>query len=103
MASTTFPVTTSAVLPGVVVWLWGEHDASTVDSLQTTLDRATAANDGDLVVDLSGVEFMGAAAVGVLVGTRARLAAQARSLRLRSPSRHVARILQVCGTLVDPA
>jgi anti-anti-sigma factor len=50
-----------------VVWLRGEHDVSTVSALSQTMARAIALDDGDLVVDLSGVQFMDAATVGVIV------------------------------------
>ena len=45
---------------GTVVRLRGEHDISTVDELSQTVARAIALDDGDLVIDLSEVEFMGA-------------------------------------------
>jgi anti-anti-sigma factor len=49
------------------VWLRGEHDDSTVAALSETMARAIARDDADLVVDLSEVQFMGAATVGVIV------------------------------------
>ena len=57
-----------------VVWLRGEHDVSTVAALSETLARAIALDDADLVVDLSDVQFMGAATVGVIVRARELLA-----------------------------
>jgi anti-anti-sigma regulatory factor len=38
-----------------------------VDELSEAIARAIALDDDDLVIDLSGVEFMGAATIGVLV------------------------------------
>ena len=38
-----------------------------MDELSQTVARAIALDDDDLVIDLSGVEFMGAATIGVLV------------------------------------
>ena len=49
-----------------VVWLIGEHDTSTVRELSTTLARAIALDDTDLVVDLTGVGFMDASTMRVL-------------------------------------
>ena len=69
-----------------VVWLRGEHDVSTVAALSQTMARAIALDDGDLVVDLSGVDFMDAATVGVIVRARDFLELQSRSLTLRAPS-----------------
>jgi len=87
-----------------VVWLRGEHDISTVAALSETMAQAMALDDSDLVLDLSEVQFMSAATVGVIVRTRAFLRPRSRSLALRSPSTCARRILDVCGVtdLVDP-
>jgi anti-anti-sigma factor len=82
---------------GTVVRLRGEHDASTVAALSETMARAIALDDADLVVDLSEVQFMGSATVGVIVRARELLAMRSRSLALRSPSRCARRILDLCG------
>lgn len=86
-----------------VVSLRGEHDLATVAALSESLTRAMAFDDSDLVVDLSGVQFMGAATVGVIIHARQFLRARSRSLVLRSPSRCAWRVLDVCGLgeLVD--
>lgn len=52
-----------------VVWLRGEHDTSTVAALSETMARAMALDDSDLVLDLSEVQFMSAATVGVISPT----------------------------------
>jgi anti-anti-sigma factor len=80
-----------------VVWLRGEHDVSTVAALSETMARAIAGDDADLVVDLSEVQFMDAATVGVIVRARELLGLRSRSLALRSPSRCARRILDLCG------
>jgi anti-anti-sigma factor len=80
-----------------VVWIHGEHDVSTVAALSATLARAIAVDDADLVVDLSGVQFMGAATVGVIIRARDFLGLRSRSLTLRSPSTCAARLLDMCG------
>lgn len=87
-----------------VVWLQGEHDVSTVAALSETMARAIAHDDADLVVDLSGVQFMGAATVGVILRASDFLAFRSRSLTLRSPSTCAGRILDLCGItdLLDP-
>jgi anti-anti-sigma factor len=87
-----------------VVWLGGEHDVSTVDALSETLAGAIAIDDCDLVVDLSEVQFMGAATIGVLIWARELLQSRSRSLVLRSPSRCARRILDLCGQgdLLEP-
>jgi anti-sigma B factor antagonist len=87
-----------------VVWLRGEHDVSTVTALSQTMARAIALDDGDLVIDLSAVQFMDAATVGVLVRARDFLELQSRSLALRAPSPCAARILDLCdlAELLEP-
>jgi anti-sigma B factor antagonist len=82
-----------------VVWLRGEHDISTVAALSQTMARAIALDDGELVIDLSGVQFMDAATVGVIIRARDYLRLQSRSLALRSPSTCAARILGLCDLL----
>jgi anti-sigma B factor antagonist len=85
-----------------VVWMRGEHDASTVATLWETIGQAIALDDADLVIDLSGIEFMGSATVGVII--RARESLRPRSLTLRCPSRCAQRVLDLYGLadLLDP-
>lgn len=87
-----------------VVWLRGEHDASTVDTLSEVMARAMALDDADLVVDLSGVQFMGAATVRAIAQARECLRGRSRALVLRSPSTCARRLVELCGLghLVDP-
>jgi anti-anti-sigma factor len=88
-----------------VVWLRGEHDVSTVAALSEVMARAIALDDADVVVDLSEVQFMGAATVGVIIRAREFLRLRSRFLVLRSPSECARRILDVCGhsdLLLDP-
>lgn len=87
-----------------VVWLQGEHDISTEAALSETMARAIALDDADLVVDLSGVQFIGASTIGVIIRTRNVLRDQSRSLMLRSPPRCALLVLELCGLtdLLDP-
>jgi anti-anti-sigma factor len=80
-----------------VVWLQGEHDASTVVAFWDTMGRAIALDDADVIVDLSDVEFMGSATVGVIIRARESLRRRSRSLTLRSPSRCARRVLDLYG------
>lgn len=80
-----------------VVWLAGEHDVSTLGCLTDALSDAIAADEADLVVDLSGVTFMGAATIDALIRARAVLRRQSRNLTLRSPSRCARRVVETCG------
>jgi anti-anti-sigma factor len=86
------------------VRLRGEYDISTVAALSETLARAIALDDADLLDDLSGVQFMDAATIGVIMRARSGLRLRSRSLTLRSPSPCERRILNLCGlaSLLDP-
>ena len=86
---------------GTVVWLHGEHDLASVGALSGTLAEAVDLDDADVVVDLSGVEFMDASILGALVSARLTLRARSRSLTLRAPSAAAERVLVICG-LADP-
>jgi anti-anti-sigma factor len=88
----------------LVVWVRGEHDISTAAALSETLTGVVAGDGGDLVVDLSGVPFMDASTVGVIVRVCGHLRRRSRSLAVRSPSTSARRILDLCGLadLIDP-
>ena len=88
----------------VVVCLAGDHDLSTRASLTETMARAIALDHADLVVDLSGVRFMGSEIAEVLGRARDFLQVHSRSLRLRCPPARVSRVLELSGLgdLVDP-
>ena len=81
----------------IVVWLRGEHDASTDAALCQALARAIALDSAGLVLDLSGVEFMGASTLGVIVRAREFLRQRSASLTVRSPSAFARRVIRVCG------
>ena len=89
-------VLTESKVDRTIVCLRGEHDAFTAGALSETIAAATARGQGDLVVDLSAVEFMSAATVRVFLQARERLLLQSRSLVLRSP-RRAQRVLDLCG------
>jgi anti-anti-sigma factor len=87
-----------------VVALTGELDAAALNTLVDAFDKAIAQDDSDVVVDLAGVEFIGAAWIGTLVRSRTFLQSQDRVLTLRSPSRGVNRLFDLCGLsyLMEP-
>lgn len=91
--------------PRTVVWLWGDHDCSTLAELASALDAAVAGSDGDVVVDLGDVTFVDASTIGALVRGRAVLSRAGRALTVRSPTRPARLVLEVCDLteLVEPA
>jgi anti-anti-sigma factor len=89
----------------MVVSLRGEQDMSTAPYVAEALSAASAAGDGDVVVDLSDVQFMDAAIITVLARRGHDLRSIGRALMLRSPSRFARRLLDLCDLvgLIDPA
>lgn len=79
------------------ICLSGEHDAFNTEAFSFAMARATAAGEGDLVVDLRDVEFMAVATVRVLLDAQELLRRQSRSIVLRSPSACAQRVLDLCG------
>lgn len=77
-----------------VVWLEGEHDLSTIAEMSASIVGARA---GDVIVDLSRIEFMGVAAVRMLLEVRKRCERSGGRLVLRSPSPPARRVLDLCG------
>jgi anti-sigma B factor antagonist len=87
-----------------VVWLSGEYDLSTATELGHTLARAMIRKEGELVIDLSEVQFLDASTMRAFIRADGALRTQSRSLSLRSPSAFARRILDLCGLagLVSP-
>jgi len=81
----------------VVVWLWGEHDASTDRALCLTLARAIAVDSVGLVLDLSEVEFIGPSTLAIIVRAREFLRGRWAWLTVRSPSAAARRSIVACG------
>jgi anti-anti-sigma factor len=83
-----------------VVWVRGEHDLSTSSDLSESIAEAIALDGSSVVLDLSGVTFMDAAIVTIILRSNVFLREHRRSLLLRAPSAAAARILVACD-LVD--
>lgn len=87
------------------VWLDGDHDMATVPVLADALSRAIFIDDADLIVDLSGVTFIDAATIGVVMRARNILRPHGRNLTMRRPRPCATRLLDLCGLncLLDAA
>jgi anti-sigma B factor antagonist len=87
-----------------VLVLRGEHDRASTVALTAALDRAIAAGEGELVIDLRRVEFMDAATVGVVLRASQQLTVRGRKLVLRAPSSSARRLINLCGIegLLEP-
>jgi anti-anti-sigma factor len=59
---------------GAVVTLTGEVDLNTSELLRAELALACASGDGDVVIDFSGLTFIGSSGLHVLIETASSLA-----------------------------
>jgi anti-sigma B factor antagonist len=81
--------------PSVTVVLDGEIDIATAPAIRHFLMAAISGGDVHLAVDMSGVTFVGAAGIGVLVAAANRAREAGGGLSLLAPSPQVRRLLDV--------
>ena len=81
--------------PSATVVLDGEIDIATAPAIRRLLMAAISGGDVHLAVDMSGVTFLGAAGIGVLVDAANRAREAGGGLSLLAPSRQVRRLLDV--------
>ena len=86
-------ITISVDGPGSVVCVSGRLAAATVADLRAVLVAATETGEGDLVVDLAGVQIVDASGLGVLVGAHRLAARRERRLVLRNVPQRIERLL----------
>ncbi len=86
-----------------VVWLSGEHDASTATHLFEAIRRAIDLDGADIMLDFRDVTFMSAATITVIVSAKNLCEARSLSLRLRRLSPCARRLIELCDLdrLVD--
>jgi anti-sigma B factor antagonist len=99
-----FKVTVTVADAGTVVAVFGEVDVVSAPWLRETLTsvqlrRRHGAANLPVVVDLSGVTFMDASGLGVLVGAARRVHHGGRDIVLRDPSARTLRVLQISRVL----
>ncbi|MFF5211343.1 STAS domain-containing protein [Streptosporangium sp. NPDC000396] len=78
-----------------VVSVGNRLDVGTVAGVRPRLHDAVDSGDGDLIVDLSGLEMIDATGLGVLVGTHRRALGAGRRLILRGVPPRIMRVLAV--------
>jgi anti-sigma B factor antagonist len=81
--------------PSATVVLDGEIDIATAPAIRRFLLAAISGGDVHLAVDMSGVTFIGAAGLGVLVAAANRARQAGGSLSLLAPSPQMRRLLDV--------
>jgi anti-sigma B factor antagonist len=84
----------------VTVTVVGEVDTFTAPVLRSSLDTQLEQQPKALVIDLSGVQFLGSAGLAVLVETQKSARSRDVDLRLIATTRAVTRPLEVTG-LID--
>lgn len=78
----------------------GEVDISITDSLRENIDRALQDYGlNDLIFDLSGVEFVDSAGLGVILGRYKKVAARGGKVYLAGAKPQVKKILELSGLL----
>lgn len=79
--------------PGSLVLVEGRLSAATVSELRAALVAAADNGDGDLTLDLGGVEIVDASGLGVLVGAHRLAERRGRRLVLRNVPGRIVRLL----------
>lgn len=84
----------------VTLTVIGEIDLATVEEVSSRLARLADGDGRDaerIVVDLSGVGFMGASGLSALVTAEQALRRRGSTLRVRAPQRVVAHLFELTG------
>jgi anti-anti-sigma factor len=87
----------STIAACTVMALSGESDVNTVGFVREFLATQVAVGERQVVVDLSGLEFMDCAGTQELLQAHRALLERGRSMALACPGRVVARVLQLTG------
>jgi anti-sigma B factor antagonist len=82
-----------------VVAVAGEIDVYTAPSLREQLEELDAEGSSDIVVDMTGVEFLDSTGLGVLVGGLKRARLRGGTLRLVSDQEKILKILRITGLI----
>jgi anti-sigma B factor antagonist len=92
-------VTQSELGPAAVVHVSGEIDMSTSDTMAEQILGRLAERPSALVIDLTGVDFLGSAGLGVLIEASQRAQEAATTLRIVATTPPALRPLEVSGLL----
>ena len=80
-----------------VITVNGEIDVYTAPSLRERLNELVAAGQYDLIVDMSGVEFLDSTGLGVLVGGLKRVRSHDGTLRLVCAQEKILKVFRITG------
>ncbi len=90
-------LTTRTEGKATVVAVGGEIDVYTAPQLRERVVELVAAGSYDLVLDLSGVEFLDSTGLGVLVGALNRVRAHDGSLVLVLTAERILKVFEITG------
>ena len=79
-----------------VLRLSGGLDVATATTVRAALDDACQDTRGEVLVDLSGVEFFDAATIGIFAQANARLRKQGGRLTLLGLTSHQEKVVRLC-------
>jgi anti-sigma B factor antagonist len=97
--NTNLVVTMSQLGPAAVLHVTGEIDMATCDAMAEQVFARMSDRPSALVIDLSGVDFLGSAGLGVLIEASQRAQEAAMTLRIVATTRCVLRPLEISGLL----
>lgn len=100
-AATAFTVAVTYASGPPTVVVSGDVDLGTAGHLAAIMQTVTDPPPRRLVLDLAGVGFLGAAGLDVIDTVAARLAPDGGRLVLRSPSRQLKRLLDICALTAE--
>ena len=80
----------------IVIFVRGEIDIATAERLRDAIEPHMGPRQ-TIILDLSGVDFMDSACLGVLEQARGTLTEDGGSLMLRNPSKVAHRLLSIAG------
>jgi anti-anti-sigma factor len=83
----------------IVLLLRGELDLAGAPRLADAFATAMAVGQARIVLELSQLDFIDGASVGLIERTRRQLRLQGGQLTLRHPQPHVRRVFELCATL----
>jgi anti-sigma B factor antagonist len=90
------PFRVDAPAPGRIE-VHGEVDAATAPTLNAAIAAASAASDGEVLVDFTGIEFIDSSGLSVLVSNHQRLSSQSRTLVIVQPPPAARRLFEIAG------
>jgi len=80
-----------------VISVTGEIDVYTAPTLREQLNEVVAAGHYDLVVDMTGVDFLDSTGLGVLVGGLKRVRSHDGALRLVCAQEKILKVFRITG------